>query len=73
MLTESKLLDLREVSKRPSFVFGFNVRGVADTSAGLECEDFPVFFFRVSPAPYNPVWILLKNDLRVVHILFVPV
>jgi hypothetical protein len=51
LLTESSLLNLREAAGKAPFVFGVNVQGVADTSASVGCEDFPVFYFEVTAAP----------------------
>jgi hypothetical protein len=51
LLSESRLINLEEAAGQPAFVFGFNVQGVADTSAQLACTDFPVLFFSVQTAP----------------------
>jgi hypothetical protein len=51
LLTESRLINLEEAAGQPAFVFGFNVQGVADTSAQLACTDFPVLFFNVQTSP----------------------
>jgi hypothetical protein len=51
LLTEETLLDLREAVLQPAYVFGLDIRGEAINSGGGDCDDFPVFFFSVTPAP----------------------
>ena len=49
---DRQVLDLREASQLPSYLFGLELRGKADTQAGLSCEPEPaVLFFSVAGAP----------------------
>jgi hypothetical protein len=48
LLTESRLINLKEAAEQPPFVLGFDVQGVADTTASLGCTDFPFLYFQVT-------------------------